>query len=169
MRLLPILLLIAVAVAPVRAETPEAAAFERAMLDAHNDARGQVGVAPLAWNAQLAEEAGQWARHLAREGRMMHAGAQNRDGAGENLWMGSSGHYHPREMVGLFVEERHHYRHGAFPEVSATGDWRDVGHYTQVVWRDTREIGCAVARGQREDFLVCRYWPAGNYRGQSPY
>ena len=43
------------------------------------------------------------------------------------------------------------------------------GHYTQVVWRNTREVGCAVARNGSDDFLVCRYWPSGNWMGQVPF
>ena len=83
--------------------------------------------------------------------------------------MGTSGYFAPERMVGAFVNERRFYQHGKFPEVSSTGKWQDVGHYTQLVWRDTREVGCAVARGTGYDVLVCRYWPAGNWMGESPY
>jgi hypothetical protein len=72
-------------------------------------------------------------------------------------------------MIGAFVNEKRDYVHAAFPKVSRTGKWQDVGHYTQVVWRDTREVGCAIARGAKDDFLVCRYWPAGNWMGQLAY
>ena len=97
---------------------------------------------------------------------MIHANREQRRGAGENLWMGYAGYYGPDVMVGGFVDERQHFRNGTFPQVSQTGNWRDVGHYTQVIWRGTREVGCAVARGETNDFLVCRYWPAGNVYNQ---
>jgi len=38
-----------------------------------------------------------------------------------------------------------------------------------VVWRDTQEVGCAVATARGNDVLVCRYWPAGNVWGQKAY
>jgi hypothetical protein len=143
--------------------------FARALLEEHNRARDDAGVPRLAWSGKLAREAQAWAEVLAREGRMRHASQQERGNAGENLWMGSVGYYGPERMIGAFVDEKRHYRHAAFPNVSRTGKWQDVGHYTQVVWRTTSEVGCAVARGAKDDFLVCRYWPAGDWVGQIAY
>ena len=143
--------------------------FAHQLLAEHNRARDEAGVARLAWSGKLAREAQGWAEVLAREGRMRHASHAESGNAGENLWMGSAGYFGPDAMIGAFVDEKRHYVHAAFPQVSKTGRWEDVGHYTQVVWRDTREVGCAIARGTRDDFLVCRYWPAGNWMGQLPY
>lgn len=41
-----------------------------------------------------------------------------------------------------------------------------VGHFTQVVWKDTTEIGCAVAYCENLNqryFYVCDYSPWGNF------
>jgi uncharacterized protein YkwD len=143
--------------------------FARALLAEHNSERDRAGVPRLAWSGKLAHEAYQWAEVLAREGSMRHAPRDVSGGAGENLWMGAAGYYGPDSMIGAFVDEKRVFVHGTFPKVSKTGRWQDVGHYTQVVWRDTKEVGCAVARGDRDDFLVCRYWPAGNWMGQAPF
>ncbi len=140
--------------------------FAMGLLEEHNRARADVGVPRLEWSNRLARDAHEWAQHLARQGRMIHANREQRNAAGENLWMGHAGYYGPDVMVGGFVNERQHFRNGTFPQVSRTGNWRDVGHYTQVIWRGTREVGCAVARGQTNDFLVCRYFPAGNVYNQ---
>jgi hypothetical protein len=43
------------------------------------------------------------------------------------------------------------------------------GHYTQVVWSGTRELGCGVARSPSREIWVCNYNPPGNYIGQRPY
>ncbi|KAH9287174.1 GLIPR1-like protein 1 [Echinococcus granulosus] len=51
------------------------------------------------------------------------------------------------------------------------------GHYTQMVWANTKWIGCAMRRcdGMRADwnnpqyFTVCQYKTAGNYHGEWPY
>ena len=41
-------------------------------------------------------------------------------------------------------------------------------HYTQVVWRNTTEVGGGLARGGSNNILVCQYNPAGNVIGQPP-
>ena len=144
-------------------------AFSQRVLTEHNRERDRAGVPRLAWSSGLARAAQAWAHKLAGEGWLRHASQTENGGAGENLWMGSAGYYAPETMIAAFVEERSLYRPGTFPNVSRTGNWQDVGHYTQIVWRDTREVGCAVASDGRDDFLVCRYWPSGNWMGQAPF
>ncbi len=140
-------------------------AVEQVWLDAHNAARADFGTAPLSWNSDLAEGAKEWALRLARESRLRHSSHAERQHAGENLWMGTKERFAPDRMIAAFTDEKQHFRAGTFPAVSATGSAKDVGHYTQIVWADTREVGCATARGARFDVLVCRYWPAGNVIG----
>lgn len=139
------------------------------LLDRHNQERRRLGLSELRWNPSLASDAAKWGKTLSRKGYLQHSDARTRGGAGENLWMGTSGFWGAEGMVDMFLNERKHYRHGAFPHVSRTGNWSDVGHYTQIVWRDTREVGCAVVSGRGNDVLVCRYWPAGNVWGAEPY
>lgn len=150
---------------PLAASAERPNPFAVQLLAEHNAERERVGAPRLQWSGRLAQEAQSWAQLLARKGRMEHATPEQRRGAGENLWMGAAGYYGADVMIGAFIDEKRHFRAGKFPQVSRTGQWRDVGHYTQVIWRDTREVGCAVARGERDDFLVCRYWPAGNTYG----
>ena len=137
--------------------------FAERLLIAHNQERDRVNVPRLAWSAKLAEQAQAWADTLARSNRFEHA--QDRSGAGENLWMGSARRYSAEQMIDGFVEEVRYFRGGQFPDVSSTGSWHDVGHYTQLIWRGTQPVGCAVGQGRANDILVCRYWPAGNVMG----
>lgn len=147
---------------------PPASEAER-LLVAHNAERAGLGLPPLTWSASLARDAGDYARVLAARGRLQHAGARDRKGSGENLWIGTAGAWSAEAMVGMFLEERRNFRAAPFPDVSLTGQWKDAGHYTQIVWRDTREVGCAIDTGNGMDVLVCRYYPAGNVVGQAPY
>ena len=139
------------------------------ILRTHNDERLRLRLQPLKWNTHLEREAQDWARHLSRKGMLQHASQKGRNQTGENLWMGTAGHWQVETMVGMFIAEKKHYRHAHFPNISKTGNWADVGHYSQVVRRDTQEVGCAVATAAGNDVLVCRYWPAGNVWGQKAY
>lgn len=69
-------------------------------------------------------------------------------------------------MAGGWVDEKRMFRAGIFPEVSSTGRWSDVAHYTQIIWRGTARVGCAIHQGEAWDVLVCRYLPPGNVVGQ---
>ncbi len=72
-------------------------------------------------------------------------------------------------MIGHWVAERRDFVDRPTPAFSRTGRWEDVAHYTQIVWRNTQRIGCAMASTATDDYLVCRYSPAGNVVGQRAF
>lgn len=144
--------------------------FRDVMLGMHNDERESLGLSPLAWDSALAADAARYAREMARTNIFRHSVRSGRAiPSGENLWMGSRGLYDYEVMVGSFLDEKRLFRRsGKLPDISVTGRWEDVGHYTQIIWRSTQKIGCALAAGQSYDYLVCRYFPAGNVFGMGP-
>ncbi len=158
----------AMGLAPAQA-APAAAArgLAERLLAAHNRERAALGVPPLRWDAQLAAGAEVHAAQLARAGQLVHSPRQSRPGQGENLWMGTAGAYTPEAMIENWASERRSFRPGTFPAVSTSGNWEDVSHYTQMIWRSTTSVGCAVQRSGRWDVLVCRYSPPGNRDGQA--
>jgi hypothetical protein len=155
--------------APLLLGNSETGGFEARVLAAHNRERAALGVAPLAWDAALAGDARAWADRLAATGTFAHAPVNPRAPQGENLWAGTRARFSVEAMVDGWAREKRRFKPGAFPDTSITGRWQDVGHYTQLIWRDTRHVGCAVARGAEEDVLVCRYARAGNWVGERPY
>jgi Cysteine-rich secretory protein family len=147
-----------------------ASQFPARILAVHNAARAQAGVQPLAWDPALGNAAATYAMQLALTNSFQHSDRRARPGTGENLWMGTHGYYSYDAMVGGWASERRYFVPGVFPSVSRSGNWEDVGHYTQMVWPTTTRVGCAVASNARNDFLVCRYSPAGNIDGRPvPY
>jgi len=136
------------------------------LLAAHNQERAAAGVPPLQWDPALAASAAGYGPALAASGRLDHAPEAVRQGQGENLWEGTRGVFSLESMVADWASERRWFRPGTFPNVSTTGNWADVGHYTQIIWPGTTHVGCAVHQGPRSDFLICRYSPAGNVQGQ---
>jgi hypothetical protein len=135
------------------------------LLATHNRERAELGVPPLKWDPRLARDAASWAGELARRGDFSHAPDGPGEPQGENLWAGTRGAFAP----GLWIDEKHNFKPGVFPAVARNGQWEEVGHYSQLVWRSTGTVGCALAGGRGEDVLVCRYSAAGNIRGQRPF
>ena len=70
------------------------------ILDAHNRERDRLSLRPLKWNVHLEREAREWAHHLSRKGKLQHADGKTRNRTGENLWMGTAGHWPVETMVG---------------------------------------------------------------------
>ncbi len=64
------------------------------------------------------------------------------------------------------ADEKRLFFPGAFPNVSRTGNWVDVAHYTQMIWKGTTHVGCAIYRDGAWDYLICRYSPPGNRDGK---
>ena len=140
--------------------------LRNAALRLHNGARRSFGVAPVAWNEALADEARDYARTIAATGIYGHDRTPGRrQRMGETLWRGSRGVFSYEAMIGVMVDEGRLFRPGVFPAVSATRNWADVAHFTQIVWPTTTEIGCGLASGASSDYLVCRYAPTGNKDG----
>jgi len=130
------------------------------MVAAHNFYRAQVGVPSLHWSSRLAARAQQWADTLIQRRTF----APRRDGVfGENLYEVVDGSVTPAEVVKTWDSEKVNYRYDS-NSCSAR-----CGHYTQVIWRDTKEVGCGVARDARREVWVCNYDPPGNVVGERPY
>ena len=135
------------------------------LLDGHNAERASVGAPPLAWNAQLEASATGWAKHLATIGRLEHSPREGRGTVRENsqqLLPGTD----PEDMLDGWLEEKSDFVPGLFPDVSLSGDWQFIAHYSQMLWPGTTDLGCGVASGGGFDWLVCHYNPGGNKDGQ---
>ena len=127
--------------------------LRREVLARHNQLRAQHCVPALGWSDRLAGIAQDWANRCVFEHRPGNLG--------ENLAIGTSGAFPPASHVQRWYDEVSSYDY-------ATGQSRDgqaIGHFTQVIWRATTQVGCAVATCNGEDLLVCNYSPAGNLTG----
>ena len=69
----------------------------------------------------------------------------------------------PTDVVGVWAAEARDYSYRANTCHGV------CGHYTQLIWSDTREVGCAVARDASREVWVCNYDPPGNWVGVRPY
>jgi len=142
-------------------------AFISAVLKHHNTYRSALELPALEWSPALASEALAWARHLADIDKGQHD--QDIIGKeGENLWWGTANAFSFGDMIDAWGGEKKLFREGLFPDCRVNRA-AVVGHYTQIVWRNTQSVGCALVGNSRNDYLVCRYSPAGNIIGQKPF
>lgn len=143
------------------------ALLQRAVMTMHNAARASVRQPPLAWDEGLAADAAAYAQEMARTRRFEHSPQpRGNPNQGENLWTGTRGAYRYDEMVQHWLDEQRNFVNGPIPNVSRTGRFGDVGHYSQIIWSRTTRVGCAMASNRRDEYLVCRYLPAGNIYGE---
>jgi len=130
------------------------------MLERHNYYRKQAGVAPLKWSDEIAKKAQKYAEILASKGcKLEHTNDMT---YGENLY-GASFLATAKDVVDSWGEEKQNFKYEAF-----TGN-RDDGHYTQIIWQKTTQVGCGYAKCGQSIVCVCNYYPSGNYLGEYPY
>jgi hypothetical protein len=136
------------------------------MLAIHNAARAEAGVPPLQWDEGLARSAATYGPRLAALGDLVHSNRSERPGQSENLAMDLDWRGTPESLAGMWVDEKRLFVPGTFPEVTRTGRWEDVAHYTQVIWSGTTHVGCALHDEKGWRYLICRYSPKGNADGK---
>jgi Cysteine-rich secretory protein family len=152
---------------PVGAQQLEGATGDLAMrlLAAHNQERALVGAPPLEWDSKLAADAASYGPVLATLRHLVHSPRDSRPNERENLAMAWHGTLSPEQLVDMWTREKRLLEPGLFPDVSRTGNWEDVAHYTQMVWPTTTHVGCAIFAADW-DYLICRYSPPGNKDGR---
>jgi pathogenesis-related protein 1 len=163
------------------------------MTAAHNAVRAQVQTTPpllpMTWSPTLAAYAQAWTDQLASSpttcAQPMHRSGQElqRKGYGENL--AASGSKPARMTTSSFAVDGWSGEVACWTYGTILGSERcdtscymsmhsdGCGHYTQLVWRDSTEVGCGVstctANGVTYDIWVCNYAPPGNVVGRAPY
>ncbi|KAG0041450.1 hypothetical protein BGZ83_001792, partial [Gryganskiella cystojenkinii] len=137
---------------PVATDNPLSQDDITAILKAHNDLRALHSSPALVWDDKLAAFGDNWIQKCEFE----HSNGPY----GENLAAG----------------------HSDFP--SAIKDWYDeikdydfnnpglsgkTGHFTQVVWKATTSVGCAVKKCPDWPLYICNYQPPGNMKYNGGY
>lgn len=140
---------------PSPAQDSNLSDFAKSMLNEHNIKRAlHQDTNPLTWSDELAQYAQNYANNYDCSGNLVHSGGPY----GENLAIG----YSPVGSVDAWYDEIKDYNY-ANPGFSES-----TGHFTQVVWKSSTKVGCAVKScgGVWGDYVICSYDPAGNFLGE---
>jgi uncharacterized protein YkwD len=143
--------------------------------DAHNDVRAtatptpEPALEPLCWSESVAAVAQAWADNCTWQHN------PGRGFLGENIF-GGSGNWLSNGAVSaveLWAAETAYYDYAS----NSCQPGEMCGHYTQIVWRSSADLGCGITLcnsgspfgGGAWTFVVCNYSPPGNWVGQRPY
>ncbi|OCT79078.1 cysteine-rich venom protein TEL1 [Xenopus laevis] len=144
------------------------------IIDAHNAYRRNASptaqnMLKMVWNKDAAQNAGNWSATCS----MSHSTSDKRKipgfSCGENLFMSS----YPATWdvaIKAWYDEYINFEYGVGPKSSGLV----IGHYTQVMWYNSYNVGCSVSycpQSTYKYFYVCQYCPAGNMAGSinTPY
>ncbi len=150
-----------VVVEPEPEPEPTVPAFSKGMqavLDDHNKYRRDHCAKDLEWSDELAMVAQAWAERLRDMGCAFE---HSNSDYGENLAAGTANSLPPENVTDMWYEEIDDY------DFSDPGFSMRTGHFTQVVWKNTKRMGCGMVPDcNGMDIWVCNYYPAGNFEGE---
>ena len=130
------------------------ASFAKDCLKKHNYYRQKRGLQPFTWSAKLAQFAQKWSRQIANARKLFHSSG----GFGENLYMTYNGDKSCSAAIDSWYSE-HRLYHG---QPIGKGNFKEYGHYTQLIWKTTTHVGCAYAdtADGKSRYTTCEYYPA---------
>ncbi|TRY66063.1 hypothetical protein DNTS_025949, partial [Danionella cerebrum] len=135
----------------------ELPSVQEEIVKAHNDLRSAVepsasNMLKMSWSEGVAQSARDWINQC----NMTHGPPSSRtiDGyeMGENLFKGSDINSWTT-VVNAWYSEVNNYKYGI-----GSINGQPVGHYTQVVWYSSYEVGCAVTQCGSSFFYGCQYY-----------
>ncbi|XP_071096508.1 Golgi-associated plant pathogenesis-related protein 1-like [Haliotis cracherodii] len=139
--------------------------FVDEVVQCHNLVRTKHGVKELKLNADLTAHAQKWADKLASSGKFEHSNCDFRgENVGENIamaWKPGGQTLSGKEACDMWYSEISKY------DYNKAGFSSGTGHFTQMVWKGSNELGVGIAKGDDgKIYVVANYLPPGNYTGQ---
>ena len=154
-------------------KTDALTAEEKAVLDAHNKVRAlHVGTEPLCYGVtgdDITFTAQSWTDTIAGDKAMKHSSGGS---YGENLaTAGTTGTVLEKspayeQSTDMWYEEIQYWDYTTNAKKVSAPDNKATGHFTAVVWKNTKQVNCGYATYTNEynNYMVtCQYYPPGNY------
>ena len=132
------------------------------MLTRHNLYRSQHQVSDLTRVAAIESIAQSYSEYLATNNIFDHSSnTYLGESLGENLYWGYGLSSIGNDAVDSWYEEIEDY------DFNNPGYKSGIGHFTQLVWKNSQQLGCGIGCGSNNYcYVTCNYYPAGNYLGQ---
>ncbi|XP_065323160.1 venom allergen 5.01-like [Gordionus sp. m RMFG-2023] len=143
------------------------------ILDAHNNYRANVNppsdsMFKLIWNSEGAVRA----EEMAKKCVFAHDLATDRSTSkypvgGQNVHLTIRTIQYWSAVVKSWYDEISKFTYGVN---GGSANFKQVGHFTQVVWGTTKEVGCGMSECPQGKMFTCNYYPSGNSGPyQEPY
>ncbi|XP_027664457.2 cysteine-rich secretory protein 2 [Falco cherrug] len=138
---------------------------QKEILDQHNEIRRSViptasNMLKMVWSEKAAKNAKKWANKCGMEVSPSNQRVINGVTCGENILLSSYLKTWP-EVIQAWHSQSSNFKYG----LGAIKKNANIGSYTQLIWYNSYQVGCAVAycpRSELKYFYVCQYCPAGN-------
>lgn len=134
--------------------------FGKSLLSATNKLRAKHGSPPMKWSPEAASKAQEWAAHLAKSGTLQHG---NHKGMGQNLAYKMGQELSAGEFANMWYEEISDY------DFNRPGFRSSTGHFTQMVWKSSTEMGAAIVTQGNRAYVVANYIPPGNITNEGQF
>jgi len=139
--------------------------YAACQLQKHNELRKKHGSPDMTLNDDMSQGAQAWAKKLAEQGSLEHSKDDVNGGNGENLWYGCG--YDPAQATQDWYDEMTNPGYDfANPGWDANPG---TGHFTQVVWKASTQLGIGKEEKNGCIYVVGRYSPAGNVMPKSNF
>ena len=140
-------------------------------LEIHNLERASLGLNGLEWSNKLERDAQKYADYLAKKEKFRHSNQLDKLNQGENLFK-LEGDFNLKDYLSeasfSWLSEKKDYVYAKIGDNKNI--FSKVGHYTQMIWHNTTQIGIAYSISKVGNvYVVARYYPSGNCDGEYPY
>ena len=132
------------------------------LVNLHNTLRKKHKSPSLTKSAEVAKFAKQATDHCVQIGNLEHTCTT----IGQNLYVASWAPSADDVVQSWYYKEEPHYDY----DKGKSKDGEVTGHFTAMVWKSTKEVGCAYSTGKwltyNAYYVACEYYPLGNVAGQ---
>ena len=141
-------------------KTPDKPVVTHPILEYHNMVRAKPGANRLDWDDGIAAHAQTWANSC-----NLNHGSSDGASYGQNL---AYGHRNPVTLQPDPIAAATDW-YNEYKVIQASNDITKGGHFTAMVWKDTKKMGCGISEcslpdwgGKPGPYIVCEYDPPGN-------